>query len=58
MRRFKSPQHAQRFLSIHGPINNLFRCGRHLMRAAHYCVFRERAFLTWREVTGIPLAAY
>ena len=27
MRRFKSRRHAQRFLSAHGPINNLFRIG-------------------------------
>ena len=48
MRRFKSPGQAQRFLSAHGAINNLFRCGRHLMRAAHYRLFRDRAFNQWR----------
>ncbi len=47
MRRFKSPGQVQRFLSTHGPINNLFRCGRHLMRAAHYRLFRNRAFDQW-----------
>ena len=57
MRCFKSPGQAQRFLSAHGPINNLFRCGRHLMRAVHYRVFREQAFVTWCEVTGLPQAA-
>ncbi len=57
MRRFQSPGQAQRFLSAHGPINNLFRCGRHLMRAAQYRVFREQAFVTWRKVTGLPQAA-
>jgi len=36
MRRFKSARHAQRFLSAHGPINNLFQLGRHLMKATHY----------------------
>lgn len=50
MRRFKSPGQAQRFLSVHGPINNLFRAGRHLLRAAQYRLFRARAFATWREV--------
>jgi hypothetical protein len=30
MRRFKSAAHAQRFLAVHGPIQNLFRVGRHL----------------------------
>ena len=51
MRRFKSPRHVQRFLSVHGPINNLFRIGRHLMKAVHYHLYRDRAFTTWREVT-------
>lgn len=51
MRRFKSPRHVQRFLSVHGPINNLFRIGRHLMQAVHYRLYRDRAFTTWREVT-------
>ena len=56
MRRFKSPRQAQRFLSAHGPINNLFRCGRHLMGAAHYRLFRDRAFDQWREVTCVQNA--
>ena len=56
MRHFKSAGQAQRFLAAHGPINNLFRCGRHLMRFALYRVFRAQAFVTWREVTGLPLA--
>ena len=29
MRRFKSARHAQRFLSVHGVVLNLFRLGRH-----------------------------
>jgi len=56
-RRFKSPGHAQRFLSVHAAINNLFRLGRHLMRALHYRLFRDRAFGTWREVTCVQSAA-
>ncbi len=51
MRRFKSLRYVQRFLSVHSPINNLFRVGRHLMKAVHYRLFRERAFETWRSVT-------
>ena len=50
-RRFKSLRQVQQFLSVHSPINNLFRVGRHLMKAAHYRLFRERAFTTWRDVT-------
>jgi putative transposase len=33
MRRFTSQGQAQRFLSCHGTINNLFRLGRHKMQA-------------------------
>jgi len=51
MRRFKSPGQAQRFLAVHGAIYNLFRVGRHLMKAAHYRIFRDRAFSTWSMVT-------
>ena len=50
MRRFKSSGHAQRFLSAHGPINNLFRVGRHHLKARHYRYFRDRAFNIWSEV--------
>jgi putative transposase len=51
MRRFKSPRQAQRFLSVHGVIQNLFRFGRHLLQAAHHRMFRQRAFGVWAEVT-------
>ena len=53
MRRFKSHSHAQRFLSCHGVINNLFRLGRHLMRAKNYRVFRDRAFAEWERASCI-----
>ena len=57
MRRFKSLRQVQRFLSVHGPINNLFRVSRHLVQVAHYRLFRERAFATWRDVTtGLEVA--
>ena len=36
---------------------DLFRGGRHLMKAAHYRRFRTRAFATWREVTCVHHAA-
>ena len=51
MRRFKSAAQAQRFLSVHGNIQNLFRLGRHLLRSANHRILRERAFLVWHEVT-------
>lgn len=51
MRGFGSPGHAQRFLSVHGQVHNLFRVGRHLLRADNYRLLRTRAFVTWQEVT-------
>ena len=33
MKRFKSPGQAQRFLSVHSQVHNLFRVGRHLLKA-------------------------
>ena len=51
MRRFKSRAQAQRFLSVHGIVQNLFRVGRHLLRSANARMLRARAFVTWAEVT-------
>jgi putative transposase len=51
MRRFKSAGQAQRFVSVHGLVRNLFRVGRHLLRAAHHRLLRTRSFLAWNEVT-------
>ena len=53
MRRFTSVAHAQRFLSVHGVVLNLFRLGRHLLRAVHYRLLRTRAFRDWRAVTCV-----
>lgn len=44
MRRFKSQGQAQRFLSCHGIVNNLFRLRRYLMKASNYRIFRKRVF--------------
>ncbi len=49
--------HRTALRSVHGPINNLFRIGRHLMQAVHYRLYRDRAFTTWREVTTSLKAA-
>jgi len=51
MRRFKSAGQAQRFLAVHGLVGNLFRLGRHLIRAENYRVFRARAYCEWQQVT-------
>ena len=51
MRRFKSPGQAQRFLAVHSQVHNLFRIGRHLLRAVNYRMLRSRSFETWQQVT-------
>ena len=51
MRRFKSAAHLQRFASVHGVVQNLFRVGRHLLRAVHYRLMRTRSLGMWNEVT-------
>jgi putative transposase len=48
MRRFKSTQQAQRFLSTHAAVHNLFNLGRHLISAKHYRIFRDSAFSSWK----------
>ena len=40
MRRFKSAAHVERFVSVHGVVQNLFRVDRHLLRAAHHSPVR------------------
>ena len=51
MRRFKSAGHLQRFASVHGVVQNLFRVGRHLLRSVHHRLLRTRAFVEWDVVT-------
>jgi putative transposase len=57
MQRFKSPEHAQRFLSSHAMIYGHFRPRRHLMSADQYRCVRARAFRVWRQETCVQLAA-
>jgi len=52
MRRFKSPKHAQRFLSAHAAVYNLFNLGRHLVRAEHYRNLRISAFKEWKAAVA------
>jgi len=52
MRRFKSMQQAQRFLTVHAAVYNLFNLGRHLVSAKTYRFFRLRAFASWNYVVA------
>jgi putative transposase len=51
MRRFKSAGQAQRFLAVHGVVQNLFRVGRHLVSSANHRILRSRSFDVWSDVT-------
>ena len=50
MKRFKSPRQAQRFLSAHDRINNLFPLCRDHVTATEYRAMRTRAFELWAEI--------
>jgi putative transposase len=52
VRRFKSPRQAQRFLSIHAAVYNLFNLGRHLLSAIHYRLLRQGAISSWRQAAA------
>jgi putative transposase len=49
MRGFASSTQAQRFLTLHGLTQNLFRLGRHLLQAVNYRLLRTQAFQVWQE---------
>jgi putative transposase len=52
MRRFKSMAQAQRFVSAHAAVQNLFNLGRHLVRAQHYRDLRVSAFGEWSKAVA------
>ena len=52
MRRFKSAGQAQRFLSVHGVIQNFFRLGRHHLRSENYRLLRARSFKDWSAASA------
>ena len=55
MQRFKSPRHAQRFLSTHSRIHNHFQLRRHRLTADQHREARNAAFSSWRSVAGTSL---
>src|SRR2546428_7596425 len=57
MQGFKSPGHAQRFLSAYGPIAQHFRPRRHLLSASAYREEMRNRFESWAEITGTERAA-
>src|SRR6185295_2452944 len=57
MKRFKSAGQAQRFLSAHDQINNLFHLRRDHITASQYRAARTQAFQTWAAVTVVAAQA-
>jgi putative transposase len=57
MQGFKSPGHAQRFLSAYGPIAQHFRPRRHRVSASAYRQEMRYRFDTWQDLTNLPTAA-
>ena len=55
MKRFKSAGQAQRFLSVHDQVENLFRRPANITAATHR-TFRAQAFTAWAEVTGVAMS--
>ena len=53
MRKFKSVAQAQRFLSVHAEVYNLFNLGRHHITAKNYRMFRDRAFASWEKIVTV-----
>src|SRR5207249_7928775 len=53
MRGFKSPRHAQRFLSTFGVIASFFRPGRHVLAIRNYREIMRRRFTQWRDLVGV-----
>jgi putative transposase len=53
MRRFKSVFQAQRFVSVHATVSNLFNLGRHLVAAVHYRTLRQGAFASSERAVAI-----
>jgi len=52
MQRFKSARSAQKFLSTHAAVYNIFHVQRHLISAQSNRVLRVAAMSTWREVVA------
>ncbi len=57
MKRFKSARQAQRFLSAHDGISNLFHLCRHRVPATQYRAARTEAFKVWAETIGVAIRA-
>jgi putative transposase len=53
MQRFKSPGSAQKFLSNHAAVYNIFNVQHHLASARTHRTLRAAAMDTWREAVSV-----
>jgi putative transposase len=53
MKKFKSPGHLQRFLSIHDPIANLFHLPRHELPFTDFREERLLAMQIWHKIAQV-----
>ncbi len=53
MRKFHSAGQAQKFLSVHGLVANLFGLACRLMRVTNNRRFRSRAFRRWQQAMSV-----
>jgi putative transposase len=53
MKRFKSPGSAQKFLSAHAAVYNIFNVERHLISAHTHRAFRAAAMSAWRAAVAV-----
>ena len=52
MRRFTWTKQAQRFVTVHAAVTNLFNLGRHPVRTQHYRDLRISAFDDWSRAVA------
>ncbi len=56
MGRFRRPTSAQRFRSAFARVCNLFRPGRHRLRAREWRGVLTVSFTTWQRVAGLSVS--
>jgi putative transposase len=56
MKGFKSARHLQRFVSIHGPVANLFHIPRHEIPSDHHHEVKTEAMQMWNEIACLQAA--
>ena len=52
MKKFNSLGQAQRFVTAHAAVSNVFNLGRHLVSAGHHRHLRDSAFVEWRRAVA------